>query len=137
MHLTSTTTFCFAFILCSMVILLFVTSFLLVCDRGVTTIDVMRYDSVRYSLRYQEFLHSSNTFYPWYGYPLEKEWKTTTATTRWTPEFFAGVLWNLIEYNATREVLKCAVHVTAPIVSFAKYTGGVDIGFVIMSSFGN
>jgi hypothetical protein len=121
-----------------MAVFFYLTSLLLVCG-SVTAIDVMRYASVQYSILYQEFLDSSKHFYPWYGYPLEDEWKTTTSVNGWTPGFFAGVFWNLLEYNITREALTRAVDVTAPITSITNHTGGggIDLGFIIMSSFGN
>jgi len=119
-----------------MAVLLFLTSLLLMCS-GVTTIDVMRYASVQYSILYQEFLDSAGTFYPSFGYPLEEEWKATGPTNGWTQGFFPGVFWNLVEYNVTREALKRAVDVTTPIAPFAKDTQTHDVGIVIMSSFGN
>lgn len=119
-----------------MAVFLFLTSLLLICSR-VTTIDVMRYASVQYSILYQEFLDLEGKFYPFYGYPLGEEWQSTTAVTGWTSGFFPGVFWNLVEYNITREALKRAMDVTAPTIGFANYTGGGNIGFVIMSGFGN
>jgi unsaturated chondroitin disaccharide hydrolase len=115
---------------------LFLTGLLLICS-GVTTIDVMRYASVQYSTLYQEFVDSSGKFYPSYGYPLEEEWKSSTATNGWTQGFFPGVLWNIVEHNATREGLKRALDVTAPTAPFANFTSTHDVGFVIMSGFGN
>ncbi|CAF2138073.1 unnamed protein product [Rotaria magnacalcarata] len=119
-----------------MTALLYFTSLLLVCY-GVSSIDVMRYASVQYSILYYEFVDSSRTFYPSYGYPLDDEWKSTTATNGWTQGFFPGVLWNIVAYNATRESLKRAIDVTTPTAAFANNTGTHDIGFVIMSGFGN
>ena len=134
-YLTSTTTSFFSYH-CWMAVLLFLTSLLLVCS-GVTTIDVMRYASVQYSILYNEFVDSSGKFYPSYGYPLEAEWKSTTATGGWTQGFFPGVLWNLVQYNATQQTLKHAIDVTLPTAPFASNTGTHDVGFVIMSGFGN
>ncbi|CAF4406118.1 unnamed protein product, partial [Rotaria magnacalcarata] len=74
----------------------------------------MRYASVQYSILYYEFVDSSRTFYQSYGYPLDDEWKSTTATNGWTQGFFPGVLWNIVAYNATRESLKRAIDVTTP-----------------------
>jgi len=54
----------------------------------------MRYAEVQYSILYEEFLDSSKTFYPWYGYPLEHEWKITAPIWGWTPGFFC---WCLLE----------------------------------------
>jgi len=55
----------------------------------------------------------------------------------WTQGFFPGVLWNLVEYNTTRESVKRAMDVTAPTAPFAKETKEHDVGIVIMSGFGN
>jgi hypothetical protein len=119
-----------------MATLFFLTTLLLVCS-GVTTFDVMQYASVQYSILYQEFLDKEGKFYPDYGYPLQKDWSATGPTHGWTQGFFPGVLWNLVEYNATRESLRRAIDVTIPTAPFAKDTSGHDVGFVIMSGFGN
>jgi unsaturated chondroitin disaccharide hydrolase len=119
-----------------MAVLLSLTILLLVCS-SVTTIDVMRYASVQYSILYNEFVESEGKFYPSDGNPLEREWHATTATSGWTQGFFPGVFWNLVEYNATREELKQALDVTLPTAPFAKNKGTHDVGFVIMSGFGN
>jgi hypothetical protein len=119
-----------------MAALLFFMSLFLMCS-SVTTIDIIRYASVQYSILYQEFLDSGGKFYPDFGYPLEREWNATGPTDGWTQGFFPGVLWNIVAYNATREALERAIDVTAPTAPFAKDTGGHDVGFVIMSGFGN
>jgi hypothetical protein len=116
--------------------ILLVTGLLLV-SWGINAFDVMRYASVQYSILYQEFLDSSGTFYPAYGYPLKEDWVATGPTNGWTQGFFPGVLWNLVEYNITREALKRATDVTAPTAAFANYTSTLNVGFVIMSGFGN
>jgi hypothetical protein len=116
--------------------LLFFTTLLVICS-SVTTIDVMLYASVQYSTLYYEFIDSSKTFYPSYGYPLEADWKSTTATSGWTSGFFPGVFWNILQYNASREALRRAVDVTIPTAPFANNTGTHDVGFVIMSGYGN
>ena len=103
----------------------------------VQTIDLMRYASVQYTTLYYEFLDSSKQFYPSYGDPLGTDWKSTTATSGWTSGFFPGVFWNIVQYNATRESLQRAVDVTGPTADFANNTGTHDVGFVIMSGFGN
>ncbi|CAF0848678.1 unnamed protein product [Adineta steineri] len=97
----------------------------------------MRYASVQYSILYNEFVDSQGTFYPSYGNPLDQDWKSTTATSGWTQGFFPGVLWNIVEHNATRQLLQHAVDVTMPTAPFANVTGTHDVGFVIMSGFGN
>jgi hypothetical protein len=110
---------------------------LLLISPGINTVDVMRYASVQYSILYQEFLDSSGKFYPAYGYPLKEDWVATGPMNGWTSGFFPGVLWNLVEYNITRESLKRAVDVTTPTAPFAKETSEHDVGIVIMSGFGN
>jgi hypothetical protein len=121
---------------CSMDLVVFFATLSLVC-RTATTFDIMKYASVQYSTLYQEFLDSADTYYPSYGYPLEEEWNATGPTNGWTQGFFPGVLWNLVEYNATREALKQAIDVTAPTAPFAKFTSELGVGLVIMSGFGN
>lgn len=51
-------------------------NFFLLCG-SVTSFDVMRYTSVQYSILYQQFLDSSDTFYPSFGYPLNDTWSST------------------------------------------------------------
>jgi hypothetical protein len=117
-------------------VILVVASLLLV-SRSINTFDIMRYASVQYSILYQEFLDLSGKFYPAYGYPLESKWKATGPTSEWTSGFFPGVFWNLVEYNITRESLKRALDVTTPTAPFANNKDTHDVGFVIMSGFGN
>jgi len=112
-------------------------AFLLLVSQGFNAFDVMRYAFVEYSILYQEFLDSKGTFYPEYGYPSKEDWAATGPMNGWTQGFFPGVLWNLVEYNTTRESLKRAVDVTAPTAPFAKETKEHDVGIVIMSGFGN
>ncbi|CAF1277624.1 unnamed protein product, partial [Didymodactylos carnosus] len=76
-------------------------------------------------------------FYPAYGHPLEAHWKSTTGTTGWTSGFFPGVLWNLFAYNNSSDGLRRAMDVTAPTAPFANKTDTHDVGFVIMSGYGN
>ena len=116
--------------------LLFLISLLLLCSDA-TSFDVMRYASVQYSILYQRFVDSVEQDYPEYGYPLKEDWVVKGPTNWWTQGFFAGVLWNLVEYNATRESLQRAMDVTIPIAPFANNTDNMDVGFVIMSGFGN
>lgn len=104
---------------------------------SVKTIDLMRYASVQYTILYYEFLDSSKQFYPTYGDPTGVDWQSTTATTGWTSGFFPGVYWNIVQYNATRESLQRATDVTGPTADFANNTNTHDVGFVIMSGFGN
>ena len=116
--------------------LLIFTTLLLVC-RTVIAFDVMSYASLQYSILYQQFLDSAGKYYPDYGDPFEEKWVATGPTNGWTQGFFPGVLWNLVEHNTTLEALKRAVDVTEPTAPYAKETSGHDVGFVIMSGFGN
>ena len=116
---------------------LFILASLLLLGHSANTYDVMRYASVQYSILYQQFLDSGDKFYPSFGHPLEENWESTGPTNGWTQGFFPGVLWNLVEYNITRDNLKHATDVTLPTAAFAKDTGTHDVGFVIMSGFGN
>jgi unsaturated chondroitin disaccharide hydrolase len=68
---------------------------------------------------------------------LEKDWKSTNGTSGWTSGFFPGVFWNLFEYDSIRERLRRATYVTEPTAPFANHTDTHDIGFVIMSGYGN
>jgi unsaturated chondroitin disaccharide hydrolase len=110
---------------------------LLLISYGATAFDLMRYASDQYTILYREFVNSSGTFYPAYGHPLEAYWASTTATTGWTSGFFPGVLWNLYAYNNSPEELKRALDVTTPTAPFANRTDTHDIGFIIMSGYGN
>lgn len=135
MHLVSTIALSH-FYHCSMHLVAIFASLLLVYHTA-TTFDVMKYASIQYSILYQEFIDSAETYYPSSGNPLEEEWNATGPTEGWTQGFFPGVLWNLVEYNATREGLKQAIDVTAPTAAFANYTSQLGVGLVIMSGFGN
>lgn len=118
--------------------ILFLPILLFCIGHSASSFDVMRYAEVQYSILYQEFLDSSKTFYPAYGFPLTTTWKPATGPSYgWTQGFFPGVFWNLVEYNATREALKRAMDVTGPTAYFANVTNTQDVGFVIMSGFGN
>ena len=119
-----------------MVALLFLATLLFVCN-SVTTIDVMRYASVQYSILYQQFLDSGEKYYPEHGDPLKEDWFATGPLKGWTQGYFPGVLWNLVEYNISQEALKRAIDVTLPTAPFANYTGGHETGHVIMCGFGN
>ncbi|CAF1343330.1 unnamed protein product [Adineta steineri] len=97
----------------------------------------MQYASVQYSILYNEFIDLQKEFYPYYGYPLEEQWTSTTAITGWTSGFFPGVYWNIVQYNATRQALQRAIDVTLPTAAFANSTSPYNAGFIIMSGFGN
>ena len=111
-------------------------SFLLVCN-SITAIDVMSYASNQYSIVYSQYINLSRNYYPVSGSPLEEKWDATTATTGWTSGFFPGVLWNLFESSGSLKAMQMAIDVTEPTASFANNTNTHDVGFVIMSGFGN
>jgi len=118
--------------------LVFYLTFFLFIGFRVNAFDVMRYAEVQYTKLYQEFLDSSKTFYPAYGYPLTTDWERAVGPSYgWTQGFFPGVLWNLVEYNASQTSLKRAMDVTGPTAYFANVTNTQDVGFVIMPGFGN
>lgn len=50
---------------------------------------------------------------------------------------FSWSFWNILQYNITRIGLKRALDVTTPTAPFANDTNTHDVGFVIMSGFGN
>jgi len=110
---------------------------LLLLTSNVNSFDVMRYASVQYSIVYEQFVELAGAYYPSSGKPLATEWDYTSATSGWTQGFFPGVLWNLVEFNTTQKSVKRAIDVTLPTAPFAKNTGTHDVGFVIMSGFGN
>ncbi|UJR18757.1 hypothetical protein I4U23_005663 [Adineta vaga] len=97
----------------------------------------MQYASIQYSILYNKFIDSEKDFYPYYGYPLENNWTSTSAITGWTSGFFPGIYWNIFEYNSTRETLKHAIDVTKPTSLFANSTSPYNAGFILMSGFGN
>lgn len=104
----------------------------------IAAFDALRYASVQYSIVYQRFLDSGETFYPSYGYPLQTDWIPAAGLpSGWTEGFFPGVLWNLVEYNATLESLQRAINVTVSTASFVNVNDTADVGFVIMCGFGN
>jgi hypothetical protein len=99
--------------------------------------DIMSYAANQYSIVYSQFVNRSRQYYPSYGNPLEDQWVATTSTSGWTEGFFPGVLWNLCEYTRTLKACEIAVEVTEPTAPFANNTNTHDVGFVIMSGFGN
>ena len=60
-----------------------------------------------------------------------------TRMTDWTEGFFPGCLWYLYEHTGEDRWKEAAVCWTECLEPLKKYTGGHDIGFLTMSSFGN
>ena len=118
-------------------VLWFLTSFLLLWGNAANAFDIMRFASVQYAIVYQQFVDSEQKYYPSVGDPEKDEWGATGPTNGWTQGFFPGVLWNLAAYNTSQKSVKHAIDVTLPTAPFAKNTGTHDVGFVIMSGFGN
>jgi hypothetical protein len=68
---------------------------------------------------------------------LEPDWISISRLHSFTNGFFSGIFWNLIEINATQNLLKMATDLMLPLAPVANVTGTHDVGFVIMSSFGH
>jgi hypothetical protein len=103
----------------------------------VTAIDVMTYAFDQYSIVYSQYLNSSRRYYPASGSPFNEYWNSTSPVSGWTSGFFPGVLWNLFEYTASLKAFQMATDATEPTAPFANVTNTHDVGFVIMSGFGN
>jgi hypothetical protein len=110
---------------------------LLLVSNTIIAIDVMSYAYDQYSIVYSQYLNFSRRYYPFAGPPLNEYWSASTATTGWTSGFFPGVLWNLFEYTSSLKTFQMATDVTEPTAPFANNTSTHDVGFVIMSGFGN
>ena len=110
---------------------------LLLLSRAPTAADVMTYAFEQYSIIYAHYLNQSHRYYPASGSPFHEYWDVTSAVSGWTSGFFPGVLWNLFEYNSNSTAFQMAVDVTGPTAPFANVTNTHDVGFVIMSGFGN
>jgi hypothetical protein len=110
---------------------------LLVAPRSINAIDIMSYAADQYSIVYSQYVNLSGQYYPSYGDPLAEKWVATSSTSGWTEGFFPGTLWNLCEYTRSLKACQIAVEVTGPTGPFANNTSTHDVGFVIMSGFGN
>jgi hypothetical protein len=127
----------FSTLIISMASIFYLLTSLLLVSNSVTTIDVMNYAFNQYSVVYSQYLNFSRRYYPFAGPPLKEYWSASTATTGWTSGFFPGVLWNLFEYTNSSKAFQMATDVTGPTAPFANDTTTHDVGFVIMSGFGN
>jgi hypothetical protein len=116
--------------------LLLLTTMLMV-SAGVTGFNVMGYANVQYTILYYEYRDRSFQTYPEMGHPLQSEWISSPLLHSFTNGFFSGIFWNLLEINATQNILKMATDLTLPLAPVANVTTTHDVGFVIMSSFGH
>jgi hypothetical protein len=117
--------------------LLFFTTLLMVSG-GVTAFNVMGYANVQYTILYYQYRDLSFQTYPCMGYPSQPNWNISLSILHtFTDGFFSGIFWNLLEINATQQLLKMATDLTLPLAPNANVTTTHDIGFVIMSSFGH
>ncbi len=119
-----------------MAALLFLTT-LLVISGGVKAFNVLGYANVQYTILYYEYLDQSFNTYPFMGHPLESEWIDEPRLSSFTNGFFSGIFWNVLETNATENLLKMATNLMLPLAPVAEETNNHDVGFVIMSSFGH
>ncbi|UJR32401.1 hypothetical protein I4U23_019863 [Adineta vaga] len=104
---------------------------------GVSTFNVMSYANVQYSILYYQYLDISFSTYPFMGFPLQTDWISISPLHSFTNGFFSGIFWNLLEINATHNMLKMATDLMLPLAPVANMTDTHDVGFVIMSSFGH
>jgi hypothetical protein len=110
---------------------------LLMISGGVTAFNVMGYANVQYTILYYEYLDQSFKTYPFMGYPLQSDWISQSRLDGFTNGFFSGIFWNLLEINATENILKMATDLMLPLAPVANITNTHDVSFVIMSSFGH
>lgn len=116
---------------------LFLLTIVLLISGNATAFNVLGYANVQYTLLYDYYRDLSFQTYPFIGYPLQPDWMTTSILSSFTDGFFSGIFWNLLEINATHNILKMATDLTLPLAPVANVTNTHDVGFVIMSSFGH
>jgi hypothetical protein len=119
-----------------MAALLFLTTLLMISS-GVKAFNVLGYANVQYTILYYEYLDQSFNTYPFMGHPSESEWISLPRLPSFTNGFFSGIFWNILETNATENLLKMATDLMLPLAPVANETDTHDVGFVIMSSFGH
>lgn len=109
-----------------------------IISHGITAFNVMGYANVQYTINYYQYSDLSFQTYPCMGYPLQYNWNISLPILHtFTDGFFSGIFWNLLEINATQNLLKMATDLTLPLAPNANATNTHDIGFVLMSSFGH
>jgi hypothetical protein len=105
---------------------------------GVTAFNTMGYANVQYTILYYQYRDQSFKTYPCIGHPLQPNWNVSLPILHsFTNGFFSGIFWNILEINATENILKMATDLTLPLAPVANLTNTHDVGFVIMSSFGH
>lgn len=104
---------------------------------GIHSYDIMKYALIQYSVVYEQFINSSEDYYPYYGSPLEDRWTATTGTTGWTSGFTPGVFWNIYRYQPESLNLRAALKVTGPTAGYSNRTDTDDVSFTIMCGYGN
>ncbi|CAF4184797.1 unnamed protein product, partial [Adineta steineri] len=119
-----------------MVALLLLTTLLMISS-GVTAFNTIGYANAQYSILYNQYRDLSFQTYPFMGYPLQRDWISLPILHSFTNGFFSGIFWNLLEINATTNILKMATDLMLPLAPVANITDTHDVGFVIMSSFGH
>ncbi|CAF0737666.1 unnamed protein product [Rotaria sordida] len=97
----------------------------------------MGYANVQYTILYYQYRDLSFQSFPFMGYPLQTDWISLPILHSFTNGFFSGIFWNLLEFNATENILKMAIDLTLPLAPVANVTDTHDVGFVIMSSYGH
>ena len=111
---------------------------LLLLFGGAIAFNVLGYARVQYTVLYYHYRDLSFQSYPSMGYPLQADWNISLPILHtFTDGFFSGIFWNILEVNATQDILKMATDLTLPLAPNANVTNTHDIGFVIMSSFGH
>ncbi|CAF4232509.1 unnamed protein product [Adineta steineri] len=119
-----------------MVAVLLLTTLLMISS-GVTAFNTIGYANTQYSILYNQYRDLSFQSYPFMGYPLQRDWISLPILHSFTNGFFSGIFWNLLEINATTNILKMATDVMLPLAPVVNITDTHDVGFVIMSSFGH
>ncbi|CAF3892592.1 unnamed protein product [Adineta steineri] len=119
-----------------MVALLLLTTLLMISS-SVTAFNTIGYANTQYSILYNQYRDLSFQSYPFMGYPLQRDWISLPILHSFTNGFFSGIFWNLLEINATTNILKMATDLMLPLAPVANITDTHDVGFVIMSSFGH
>lgn len=71
------------------------------------------------------------------GNPVNPEWDKSTDSSSWTVGFYAGTLWKLYKLTNDSYWKEQALHKQETIRHRQFDTGDHDVGFIIMSTFGN
>lgn len=71
------------------------------------------------------------------GNPTNSEWDKSTDSSSWTVGFYAGTLWKLYKLTNDNYWKEQALHKQESVRHRQFDNGDHDVGFIIMSSFGN